>query len=241
MKSSVAIVLVEPENPDNIGATVRVMKNMGLSDLRLVLPPEDWKFRAKKMAVQAKEILEKAGVFQNLQDAIEDSYLIVGTTTRFGPKRGTFISFDKAVKKIKVKADQKKTVAILFGKESKGLDNASLALCDWVTSIPTNPDYPSLNLAQAVMVTAFSIFSKNKKSNYATELEFIPQRDVQDLLKRFEAALKILRYEEEGGDIVRRILRTFHGLIKRNGMLESEAQMFRGLTRRIVEKDKSFS
>jgi len=154
-QSFISILLVEPENPDNIGAVARAMKNMGLRDLRLVCPPRLWKSKGKKMAVSAYDVLQKAHVFKSVEEAVSDSHLVIGTTRRGGPRRGSFLKFEETLEKIK-KTKASHRVTLMFGKESKGLDNPSLNRCDWVTTIPVHPDMPSINLAQAVMIFAFS-------------------------------------------------------------------------------------
>jgi tRNA/rRNA methyltransferase len=238
MNSLISIVLVEPENPDNIGAVARAMKNMGLSDLRLVKPPRAWKAKGKKMSMSAYDVLSSAKVFLSLEKAIAGTYLSIATSRRQGYKRGKFISFPEAIKKT-AQISQTKKVALVFGKESKGLDNPSLEACDWVTTIPSDDAYPSLNLAQSVMILAFSLFNKRVKIQPShQELRWVPKQGIMDVLDRIKVALQVLEYREEGNDVIERILSTFHGLFKRNGLLEHEAQMFRGLSRRISERCK---
>lgn len=238
MKKTISIILVEPENPDNIGSAARAMKNMGFSDFRLVSPPKSWLRKAKKMAVNASDILANAQVFDSLEEAVADLHVLVGTTRRYGPMRGTFQPWEPMLKKIK-KLSSKGGIGILFGKESKGLGNDSLRLCDWVTTIPANPEYPSLNLAQAVLVTCYELsrFLKTDKTVYDTDMVFVSKEEMLGVLDWFEKALRALKYEEaEKSKITDRIVLVFHRLLKRSGLLESEAQMFRGLSRRICEK-----
>lgn len=238
MNFQISIVLVEPENPDNIGAVARALWNMGCEDLRLVRPPASWKKKGKKMAMGGFQVLQKARVFQTVEKAIGDSHLVIGTSRRQGIKRGKFLSFGNAIKRART-VSKKKRVSFLFGKESKGLDNASLEQCDWVTTIPANPAYPSLNLAQAVMVTAFSLFaSKASMKETQSEITLVPKEQVYEILEKIRHAIQILGYREEGYDVIDRIVATFHGLFKRNGLMPHEAQMFRGLTRRISERIK---
>src|SRR3989338_5776319 len=130
MKRQIAMTLVSPENPDNIGAVARAMKNMGLRDLRLVNPPAGWKAKGRKMAMSAGDVLASAQTYRTVSKAIADSRRVVGTTRRKGPRRGTFMDFKKGIQQIR-KISSNQPVSILFGKESKGLDNESLALCDW--------------------------------------------------------------------------------------------------------------
>lgn len=238
MSKGISIILVEPENPDNIGAAARAVKNMGFSDFRLVKPPRGWMKKANKMAVYASDLLASAQVFSSLEEATADLQVVVGTTTRYGVKRAMFQPWGPMLKKIKI-LSAKGGLGILFGKESKGLDNASIELCDWVTTIPANPEYPSLNLAQAVLLTCYEVskFSKKEKTAYNTDLLFVTNEEVREILSVFKNALEALQYEEAGtSKIADKIVRTFHRLLKRGGLLESEAQMFRGLSRRICEK-----
>ena len=241
MTNAVSIILVEPENPDNIGAVARAMKNMTLQDLRLVKPPKHWRRLGKKMAMSGFEVLERAREFKTLKQAVADVQVVIGTTRRKGPKRGQFIAFDEAVQKLAV-ARPGFRAALVFGKESKGLDNPSLRLCDRTVVIPANPDYPSLNLSQAVMVFAFSIFKisgqKNKKESLPEppfREPFASKKEMEEVLAVLKKAFKSLGYDS-GRGLLDRVTHSFHRLLKRNGLLESEGRMFKGLGRRIEQK-----
>ena len=227
----IALVLVEPESPGNIGAAARAAKNMGIRDLRLVKPPADWRAKAKMMAVQAADRLDHIRVFDSLEEAVQDCKLVAGTTRRAGSRRNDFVPFQDAVEKIKPYAKTKDNAAILFGKESKGLDNRSLRLCHFLIMIPSHADYPSLNLAQAVMVLGFSLFiAPSKKKEPAPNK--LSQKDLEELLEAFSLVLEALQYTPA---LRPRIRSTFHRLLKRSEILEPEANMFKGLFRRICE------
>lgn len=234
-KEQIAIILVSPENPDNIGAAARAVKNMGFSDLRLVTPPPKWRGKAKKMAMSAGDILEKAREFSSLRKAVRDLGLVAGTTRRAGEHRGAFLPFNKAISKI-CKATYHQKVGIVFGRESKGLANEDSALCDHLVSIPTGTVYPSLNLAQAVMVMLFA-FSWARDAGEAVSYErTLNKKEIEITITHFERALKALGYKKGGADLLPRILKTLQGLIKRSGLMEPEAQMIKGLSRRIRER-----
>lgn len=232
---NVAVLLVRPENTDNIGATARAVKNMGFSELRLVKPPSSWRSKGKKMAMAAGDILTAAREFPALDKAIQDLSFVVGTTRRRGKGRGCFYSFPDTVSRIREKSERFK-IGIVFGCESKGLSNRDLDLCDWLVTIPSSPQYPSLNLAQAVMVLLFSLSSPRFSDPKSAAEKFLSKKETRIALKHFEGALQALGYRRGGNDLLPRILKTMDGLLKRGGLLAAEAQMIKGLSRRIREK-----
>ncbi|HNX68387.1 MAG TPA: RNA methyltransferase [Candidatus Omnitrophota bacterium] len=233
----ISVILVRPENIDNIGAVARAVKNMGFSDLRLVRPPTNWRTQGKKMAMSAGDILQKARVFGSLEETVRDLNLVVGTSRRRGSHRGNFCAFSKTVEKIRRNSKVKKT-GLVFGCESKGLANEDIDQCDLLMTIPTGKVYPSLNLAQAVMVVLFSIATAGKEGGEESPQagSFLNRIAIEAALGHFEQALRVLGYREGGSDLLPRILQTLRGLIKRSGLLPAEAQMIKGLSRRISDK-----
>lgn len=233
----IAILLVAPENPDNIGAVARALKNMGFSDLRLIKPPKGWRTKSKKMAMSAADILKKSQVFDSLAKAVQDLSFVLGTTRRSRGGRGAFLPFPKVISDVRIQSKNEK-IGIVFGCESKGLANDAVDFCDCLTTIPTAEVYPSLNLAQAVMVMLFAISSEEnflKKKTIACG-RFLSKKEITTTRNHFKQALEALGYKKGGANLLPRILQTFQGLIKRNGLLEPEAQMLKGLSRRIKEK-----
>ncbi len=238
-RENIAIILVSPENPDNIGAVARAVKNMGFSDLRLVAPPRGWRAQSKKMAMSADDILKKAREFSSLQETIRDLGLVIGTTRRSGGRRGAFLSFNGTISKVRGNSFRQK-IGIVFGRESKGLANEESTHCDHLVRIPTGFAYPSLNLAQAVMVMLFALsWDWHRDRGAVSEIspeKALNKKEIEVTISHFEEALKALGYRKGGADLLPRILNTFRGLIKRNGLLEPEAQMIKGLSRKIRAK-----
>ena len=226
------VVLDSPENPDNIGAVARAMKNMGAGDLRLVNPPAGWREMGKKMAVGASDLLSEARIFESLKDAVGDTCFVLGTTRRFGTKRRVFLEFDKAIDKVRC-LDKKSKAAIVFGRESKGLSNESLRVCDWYTAIPSNPEFPSINLAQAVMIFCFSLYGGHSPVKGLKYPSHVRKDEFESAMEVFRKAIIHLQYKP---DLVSRIDATFRAMIKRGGLIKSEAQMIKGISRRICER-----
>jgi TrmH family RNA methyltransferase len=149
----IRIVLVDPAHPGNIGAAARAMKNMGLTELHLVRPRYFPNSEATARASGAEDVLNAARVHERFEDAIAACGFVVGTSAR-----SRHLSFDlveprECAQQI-AQAAQTNDVAVVFGSERIGLTNEELARCNLLVTIPTNPDYSSLNLAMAVQVLA---------------------------------------------------------------------------------------
>lgn len=229
---AIAIILSEPENCDNIGAVARALKNMDFQELRLVKPPRDWRAKAAKMAVNAVSVLAVAKEYPDFPSAIADCHFVVATTRRQGIRRRAFMKFEDAMSKVR-ESGAHKLAAVVFGRESKGLSNEDLGYCDWFTTIPTGKEYPSINLAQAVMIVCFSLFTGDVQAKGYEGLTRVSKQEFEVVMQRFITAVAHLEYNE---DIVSRIDKTFRAMAKRAGLLKSEGEMIKGLSRRILER-----
>lgn len=154
---NVVVVLNEPQNLVNIAGVVRAMKNMGLSRLRLVKPAEFDAWRIGGIAHRSGDVVEQAQVFDSLPEALADTVFVVGTTARSRTAQRNYVRPREIAPTI-VKHAQQNLVALLFGREDRGLGNEALDLCHAAAVIPTNPDYSSINLAQAVLLLSYEIF-----------------------------------------------------------------------------------
>ncbi len=156
----VRIVLVEPKEQGNIGSVARVMKNLGFSDLYLVSPCHIGGV-AKAFSSHAADILQRAHVVQNLEDALEGCEYIVGTTGKRGgqktPKRRAITPEQLSQMGL---TDLNGRLALLFGNEASGLPNIILEKTDFVVRIPSNPRYPIFNLAQSVAIILYELSKK---------------------------------------------------------------------------------
>lgn len=130
---------------------------MGFSELRLVNPCDHLGMEARMLAHASNEILEKAGVFPTLAEAVEDIDLVIGATARRRTKRVEYIRSNHLAGLISEKGKAVRNVAMVFGSEESGLSNEDASLCHVLTSISMAVKYPSLNLAQAVMVYAYEL------------------------------------------------------------------------------------
>jgi tRNA/rRNA methyltransferase len=160
-----AIILVRPQLGENIGAAARAMANFGLSDLRLVAPRERWPNRkAEAMAANATHVVAAARVFPSAAAAVQDLRLLLATTARDRKVAKPVLTPLEAAKRLRRAAARGNPVGVLFGPERAGLENDDISLADGVVAIPTAPDCPSLNLAQAVLLLSYEWFRAGDKT-----------------------------------------------------------------------------
>ena len=155
--SNVVVVLHEPQNVVNIAGTVRAMMNMGLNRLRLVRPAEFDAWRITGIAHRSDHLVERAEIHDTLADALADAVFVLGTTARARTAHRNYGRPRDLAAEV-VERASRGTVAVLFGREDRGLSNRALDLCNRVAIVPTHPEYKSLNLAQAVLILAYEIF-----------------------------------------------------------------------------------
>jgi tRNA/rRNA methyltransferase len=153
------IILVEPQLGENIGAAARAMANFGLSRLRLVGPRQGWpNDKARMMAAGADRILEAVALFDTVEQAIADCSFVLATTARAHDQAKPVIGAAEAAAEMAPRVAAGETVAVLFGRERNGLENDEVALADRILTLPVNPAFASLNLAQAVVIVAYEWF-----------------------------------------------------------------------------------
>lgn len=154
---NVVVVLDHPQNLVNIAGVVRAMKNMGLHRLRVVNPAEYDTWRIGGIAHRSEDVAEGAEIFGSLREALADCIHVVGTTARARTAHRNYLRPRDAAPLVVDRA-REGVVALLFGREDRGLENDALDLCHSVAIIPTNPDYSSMNLAQATLILAYEVF-----------------------------------------------------------------------------------
>jgi len=159
MLDNLAVVLVKPRFPENIGMAVRACVNMGVSEL-VVVQPERWDVdKIQSLAtIKGAELVRSIRVESDLAAAISGYHHIYGTTARTGGWRSEILSPEKAAPLITGQIAEGARVAILFGPEDKGLTNEETEICNQLLTIPVNPQASSLNLAQAVLIVLYECF-----------------------------------------------------------------------------------
>jgi TrmH family RNA methyltransferase len=194
-----AVVLVEPTDAVNIGGVVRAMANTGFLQLRLVRPVEFEPWHIGGIAHYTQHIVSATQVFGALPAAVADRQLVLGLTGRHHRVERNALPFAEAMRGMAETAQSGQEVAVVFGREDWGLSNQMLDACHFVTTIPTNPAYPSLNLAQAALLVLYELFERAE----GFEQSYRPPRRVspaapsallEDLVADLERALEAVEF-----------------------------------------------
>ncbi len=171
-----AIILVEPQLGENIGAAARAMANFGLSDLRLVAPRDGWPNEAARAsAALAVNIVDRAALFGTLAAAVADLHYVAATTARSRFLAKPVLAPDSAALDIFERRAQGWRCGILFGKERTGLENSDLAIADAIMTAPVDPAFASLNLAQSVLLFAYEWRKLTAPDSLGRQLPDAPQ------------------------------------------------------------------
>lgn len=239
--SQPAIVLVRPQLGENIGMAARAMLNFGLTDMRLVSPRDGWPNpSAGPAASGADVVLDKATVFDRVEDAIADCNLVFATTMRGRDMPKPVMTPREAARRMRSSLTNGQKPAILFGPERSGLTNDDVTLADSVLSVPVNPDFGSLNLAQTVVVTAYEYaqsYDATPSVRPAHEEGLAPKEDLIGLMQHLEdelAARGFFRSEDRYG-AQRRMLRN---LLQSGSFSAQEVRTFRGIVKALTRPER---
>lgn len=236
--NSIKIVLVGTTHPGNIGAAARAMKNMGFRNLSLVKPKEFPSDVATYRSKAAKDILENALIFNNLQEAVVDCELVIGTSARDRKVPWPILSPKESAEEVS-KSLKIHKIAIVFGREDRGLTNEELGLCNYHVHIPTDPEYSSLNLSQAVQILVYEIrmavLSDDENQDY-WDVELANNNQTEMLIQHMDELMQEVDFYDV--DNPRKLLLRVRRFFKRSRIDVMETNIFRGLFATIQKKLK---
>jgi TrmH family RNA methyltransferase len=233
---SIRIVLVETSHPGNIGAAARAMKNMGLTELHLVRPEQFPSAEATARASGADDVLFHASVHNHFETAIADCGLVVGTSARQRHLPWELVEPRECVAQI-ISASRIGPVALVFGAERTGLTNAELSLCNLLVTIPTHPDYSSLNVAMAVQLLAYELWLQLRAGKPPQPERDVPLATSEELTRLYahiEEVLNEIDFQDRtgGGHLMTRIRRLFN----RAQVDQNEMNILRGILTAVQQK-----
>jgi len=241
----VLIVLVEPTHPGNIGSVARAMKTMGLSKLVLVNPKKFPHYEATKLAAGAESVLLNAQVVESAEQAISDCTMVIGTSVR--DREVTWPTFDprqtaQLVDSHLMTSSYIGNVAVLFGRESSGLTNSEMDLCQSQIRISANSEYSSLNLASAVQIISYELRmqflgSRHADQNLRTPLKTKPaikerqrpatQEQKEGHIQHLQNTLEALRFMKAKSPTV--LMRKLTRLYNKADLTVEDIQILRGI------------
>ena len=225
---SIRIVLVGTTHPGNIGATARAMKNMGLGDLALVDPRYFPDKEATARASGAEDLLESATVVETLEEAIADCVYVAGASARSRAINWPCLDARDCAEKL-LRESAAGPVAAVFGPEKSGLSNEHLDHCDTLLTIPTNPDFSSLNLAMAVQVVAYELQAARavKQPEYEADAPLATSAEMEHFYAHLEQVLTDLEFLDP--DNPRHLMRRLRRLFLRARPDQNEVNILRGI------------
>jgi TrmH family RNA methyltransferase len=234
---SIIIVLHEPQDLVNIAHVVRAMKNFGFRDLRLVAPRDYEAHRIEGIAHQTHDLLRRVVLYESLEPAIADCVHVVGCTARGRSAKRNLQRPRGAADEI-LQAAEAGPVALLFGREDKGLSNEDLDRCHRIVTIPTDPGYASLNLAHAVVVMLYELALARGDEERAFKA---PRRQagaatVEEIERFFvdaEQALQAIEFFKVRDR--EHIMRTVREIVHRVPLDEREAKLLRAMAIEVVK------
>jgi len=236
-------ILVETSHPGNVGSAARALKTMGFSDLRLINPKVQGvakESEAIALASGAVDILESAQESTSLASAVQGCKLVLGLTSRdreFGPPA---LDWESARILIQDLISHQGQVALVFGPERTGLDNEHLALCTHRVWLEANPAYPSLNLAQALMVCAYTLREALNKASQGTVsqatredmADFADPAEIAAMLDHWREGLEAIGYLDPVNP--KKLMPRLQALFARSRLHKEEIDLLRGIAKQML-------
>ena len=236
------IILVRPQMGENIGAAARAMLNFGLERLRIVDPRDGWPNpKAVAMASGAGRVLDFSGVFNSVPAAVADCDYVFATTARGRELTKPVVTPERAMVMAREMAAAGKRVAILFGPERAGLENDDVACAQAIVTVPVNPEFFSLNLAQCVLLMGYEWGRQGAavppEVMAMGRTDFASGEEVQRLGDHFEERLEAAGFFYPEGKVAGMKL-SLRNMWSRLGLTRAEVQTFHGMLRQIAYRLK---
>lgn len=236
--NSIRVILIATSHPGNIGSTARAMKTMGLSSLYLVTPKSFPDPKAKELAAGADDLLDGAVVTETLDEALAGCQLILATSAR--PRGLSLPGLTPAASAELVSKHADSTqIAIVFGREHAGLTNEELLKCHYHIHIPSNPEYSSLNLAQAVQIVAYELRMRLLAPKAAVALrtdEYATAEEIEQFYEHLKDVFIEINFLREANP--RRLMQRVRRLFNRVNLEKMEVSILRGMLSQVQKSLK---
>lgn len=230
------MILVRPQMGENIGAAARAMLNFGLEGMRIVAPRDGWPNpKAVAMASGAGRLLDRAGLFADLPTAVADCHYVFATTARPREQTKPVVTPEEAMAQARAMIADGKKVGFLFGPERTGLENDEVAVANAIVTVPVNPDFPSLNLAQCVLLSAYEWRRQTEGEIKVPQIEPATVLDRQHLADHYERELDAVGYffpEDKAANMRLNMRSMWSRLV----MTRADVQLMHGVLRQLLRR-----
>ena len=236
------IILVDSQMGENIGAAARAMMNCAIDDLRLIRPRDGWPSeQAHAMSSGALDLMPDVKVFESTADALIDCHYVLATTARPRDMNKPVFNAKSAATEMHKRMLSGQKIGLMFGGERAGLENDDVALCDGIITVPLNPEFSSLNLAQGVLLSCYELYQQINNPErliQGQENEMpVTHEKFEELFERLERELEAHHFFREGGQKPV-MIRNLRNLLSRAQMSDQEARTFHGMISALTGKKK---
>lgn len=228
----ITIILVEPEISGNLGACARIMKNFGVKKLVLINPKAQINQEARNRAKWAQEILENAQLQTNLENELKNYDAVIGTSGKLGNDYNITRS-PIPVREISNHEEIDGNIAIVLGRESIGLTNQEIQMCEFLITIPTNKEYPVLNLSHALGIILYEFSNIQNKENLTKEHKKASIAEKHQIHKLLDGILETLEFTTEEKKETQR--KVWKKIIGKAMLTKREANAVLGFLKKIKE------
>lgn len=233
---NIQVVLCNTSHPGNIGSAARAMKTMGITTLTLVAPlvqPDD---HSLALSCNAKDVITNCRIVDSLEQAIADNHLVIAMTGRKREFNERIATPKEITPEILTAIAIQEKVSLVFGNEQNGLTIEQLEKCNRLVTIPGNPEYFSLNLAQAVQIVCYEIYSNYNPNleHLKTELRRATAQDIEHLLKRLDNLLDNSSFYTARNQIW--VQRRLQNILHKAQLNREEADLLHGVFNNLREK-----
>ena len=238
------IILARPQLGANIGACARAMRNFGLSELRLVSPRDGWpNAQAEATAAGASDILKNAKIYKDLNTATRDLHYSFATTARPRSISKTLYTPRSAAHKAYTCSTASQEIGFIFGCEANGLSAEEIDFSSALLSIPTHPDYASINISQAVLLVAYEFFLAGQTATIGETISYpepAPQATIDNLVTQLIPMLEKSAFLGVPERKIR-VLRNIRAMFMRGSFTKEEVSMLHGMLKALFEHKNNFN
>ncbi len=230
--AAIVVILHRPQDAINVGAVIRAMKNMGISDLRLVQPEPFERVDLLRVAHRCDDLVAAMRIYPDLDAALAEMVYVVGTAALAHRKRPQTQDVRTLASELVARSAQGK-IALLFGEEADGLDHHALDRCHLIATLPSNPAYPALNLAQSVLLLLYEVRMATIGVAAAPPpaVPLAQQNELEQLFQASEAALNAIDFFKYNPALV---MRTLRQIAYRAELTTEESALLAAIARKIA-------